>query len=465
MRARLPVTATPFSLGVAVPHGLKGRAGLGKALRKIMVHSNHFKVASGYGTQVRVLLRMLTDLGYETGLSAFYGQQGFYDERELYPGGPVIPVYPAGQHPYGGDVVGMHARHYGADLVISLMDQWAMSHETLAGIPFAAWMPVDTVNARNRKCELGLHDANSLATWRETVPVAMAEHGRDVLENWQDEFNAANPPHLNRRTPVLYMPHAIDTGVFAPARHRDALREQMGIDGLFAVSLVAANRDKARKEFSKQMEAFAALHDDHPDSVLMIHAEESNPHGLELRRMAQRIGLRDGSYRFSSQYMLATGLIEEWRLAGTMTAADVSSQATAAEGFGLPIAESLACGTPVIGTGHPVIGQVIGPGGWLADAETRWATGHESWWAAPVQSSLTRLYSQAYHGSGRPGTRKPGGGWCCKAGQDQPKAARGYQAKKTAARQHVLDNFAVDVVRDKHLVPALAALGDHFGMD
>ena len=74
--------------------------------------------------------------------------------------------------------------------------------------------------------------------------------------------------------------------------------------------------------------------------VLMLHTEESNPHGLELRRMAERIGLVPGSYRFSAQYLLPNGMIENWRVAGTMSAADLGSQAAAAEGFGLPIAES-----------------------------------------------------------------------------------------------------------------------------
>ena len=36
--------------------------------------------------------------------------------------------------------------------------------------------------------------------------------------------------------------------------------------------------------------------------------------------------------------------------------------------------------------------------------------------------------------------------------------------KKNAARQHVIDNFGLDVVRDKHWVPVLAALGAHFGL-
>ena len=78
-------------------------------------------------------------------------------------------------------------------------------------------------------------------------------------------------------------------------------------------------------------------------------------------------------------------MIEDWRVAGTMSAADLGTQAAAAEGFGLPIAETLACGTPVAGTDHPVIRQVVGPGGWLADAQDLWATGHEAWWRMPDQ--------------------------------------------------------------------------------
>ena len=128
-----------------------------------------------------------------------------------------------------------------------------MPQDTLDGIPFAAWMPVDTVNEANPKCALGLHDANALAAYRETVPIAMSEHGHRVLTRWQEEFNKVNPPKLNRRTPVLYAPHMINTEVFKPHEHRDEMREAMGIDDKFAISLVAANRDKGgRKQFQTQ---------------------------------------------------------------------------------------------------------------------------------------------------------------------------------------------------------------------
>ena len=429
-----------------------------------MGHSNHFEVDSGYGVQIRQALLTWAGLGYDVALSAFHGQQGFYWEWELAPG-LKCPVYPAGQHPYGGDSVGMHARHWGADLVISLMDQWAMSHETLEGIPFACWMPVDTDNTENPKCALGFHDANNLATWRESVPIAMSEHGRDVLTRWHAEFNAVNPPKMNRHTPVLYVPHAIDTTVFAPVQRRDEIREGMGVDGKFAISLVAANRDKGdRKNFAGQIAAYRRLAARHPGAtILMLHTEEDNPHGNNIRRMCERIGLPAGSYRFSAQYLLATGLIEAWQLAGTMAAADLGSQATSAEGFGLPIAETLSCGTPVAVTDHPVERQVAGPGGWYAEAEDRWATGHEAWWRAPRQASLLKIYETAFQACRAAGTVD----CSCKScqGPADKRAARAYTTRQAAARQHVVDNFDVSLVRDQHWVPALKALGEHFGMD
>ena len=434
-------------------------------MRKVMGHSNDFDMGSGYGTQIREWLLMMIELGYDVALSAFSGGQGSYTEKEIAPG-VKIPVYPPGQHPYGGDSVGMHARHFGADLVVSLMDQWAMPHDTLDGIPFAAWMPIDTLNEANPKCALGMHDANTLATYRQTVPIAMSEHGYQVLTTWQEEFNKVNPPKLHRSTPVLYAPHMVDTGVFKPHEHRDEMREGMGIEELFAISLVAANHDKGgRKQFQTQMAAFRVLHKRHPGTVLMAHTEEDSPHGLNLRRMAERIGLPPGSYRFSAQYLLASGMIEAWRVAGTMSAADLGTQAAAAEGFGLPIAETLASGTPVAGTDHPVLRQVIGPGGWLADAEDLWATGHEAWWRMPKQDALLKIYETAYHGSGRPAVRRPDGKPCCQAGKEPGKAARSYETRRAAARQHVLDNFALDVVRDKHWVPVLGKIQEHFGFD
>lgn len=83
---------------------------------KVMWCSNAPWCRTGYGTQTEIWVPRLAELGHDMAIFAFHGLQGGMIDWQ------GIPVYPAGLQPYGGDVVGMHARHFGADLVITLMD-------------------------------------------------------------------------------------------------------------------------------------------------------------------------------------------------------------------------------------------------------------------------------------------------------------------------------------------------------
>ena len=369
------------------------------SIDKLLIHSNDPRVKSGYGTQCQLLLRILETLGWapdKVAVSAFHGIQGFVDEWQGH------KIFPGGQDPYGGDIVGMHARHFGADLVITLMDQWALAHETLAGLNWAAWMPVDGFR-------LSVYDHQRLAASK-AIPVAISKFGQAQLT--EAGFDA------------LYVPHAIDTDVYKPVDNRDEVRAELNITGLFAVILCSANRDKSRKAFPAQMEAFRVFHAKHPDSVLMIHADESHRLGLNLRSLAERIDMTPNSYRFSHQYLLASGQLEDWRMAGTYAACDLGTQAAMGEGFGLPCAEEMSCGTPVVVTDASAMTEVCGPGGWKVRGEKAWATGHESWWRMPYQAELARVYEKAYE------------------------RGAAYNAKKAKARQHIIDNYSIPVVTE-----------------
>ena len=55
-----------------------------------------------------------------------------------------FPVYPgSGEDPYARDVLPGHYRHFGADLLITLIDIWVLDPEQLAGMNVLHWMPVD----------------------------------------------------------------------------------------------------------------------------------------------------------------------------------------------------------------------------------------------------------------------------------------------------------------------------------
>jgi glycosyltransferase involved in cell wall biosynthesis len=382
---------------------------------RILWHSNAPWAATGYGTQTAQWVPRLAALGHEVAISAFYGLQG----------GPQrwhdFLVYPRGDVPYGSDVVGMHARHFRADLVLTLMDQWVLSHATLDGLNVACWMPVDAGPLPNHPglpgSKLSAFDKKVLDDGKRW-PIAMTRFGQRVL----DEAGY----------PALYVPHGIDTDVFRPPNDRKLLRESMGLADKFVIGIVAANMDKARKGWPEQFAAFAKFHVKHPDSMLLCHTADNFAGGLNLRSLAERMGIGD-AVNFSSQYLMMAGLIRPESLAPTYAAMDLLSACSLAEGFGLPIVEAMACGTPVVVTDGSAMSEVAGPKSWKVPGRPYWATGHESWWAAPDIDALARIYEKAYERGGV------------------------YQAKVKAAREHAM-SYDADRVQAEYMEPALKEL-------
>jgi hypothetical protein len=148
-------------------------------------------------------------------------------------------VLPPGQDAYGNDIIAVHARAVGADLIITLMDVWVLNGSLLAGLNVACWIPVDCapLSAMDRK----FLDASGAR------PVAMSRHGERQLAA------AGYQP--------VYVPHSVDTAVLTPPAGRDTLREQCGLPGRYVIGINAANQDQGgnRKAFYEQMAAFAAV--------------------------------------------------------------------------------------------------------------------------------------------------------------------------------------------------------------
>src|SRR5215472_7704275 len=153
---------------------------------KILIHTNHPDVGSGYGSQARDLIPRLGNAGHDVAISAFYGCQS---RMSTWRG---FPVYPSGDLQYGSDVVGMHAIHFGADLILTLMDQWALEQATMTAKKVACWMPVDA-------WPLSRHDLNKLPG---RIPVTFSRFGQQQL--------------LEAGLKPLYVPHGIDTEFWRP---------------------------------------------------------------------------------------------------------------------------------------------------------------------------------------------------------------------------------------------------------
>jgi len=365
--------------------------------------SNAPWAASGYGTQTALFASRFRDLGHEVVIYANFGLTG---AGSVWNG---IPVLPAAFDGTGCDILGAHVQSTRPDLVVILADAWPLNPQVLAGLPCpaAVWMPVDSD-------VLGAADERMLRA-SGAVPVAMSRHGERQLKA------AGFSP--------LYVPHGVDVQTFRPPADRDALREQWGVAGRFVVGINGANKDGIRKGYAEQFLAFSRFRARHPEALLLVHALPQMPGcQLDLEALARKTGIAD-AVLFSDRYKYVTGLLSPRDLADWYGVLDVLSACSYAEGFGIPIIEAQACGTPVVTTGASAMTELRGPG-WLVAGEPYWNPVHEAWWTRPSVKAIERAYEKAFRAAGQ---------------------------KRQAAREFAM-GYDADLVLVDHWKPSLDAL-------
>jgi glycosyltransferase involved in cell wall biosynthesis len=348
---------------------------------RILFDSNSPWAATGYGTQTKLFpARMKSMLGHEMAIMAFYGLEGAIINWN------GIPIYPRWAHPYGLDIVTSHAQHFKADILITLLDAWVFDSNAFkqANIKWCPWFMVD--------CE-----PLQLAVYRQIkesfMPIVCSRHA-------EMECNKAD-------LKTVYVPLGIDTKVFKPV-DKTAAREATRLPkDKFIVGMVAANKDPFdRKGFHSQIEAFKSLHMQYPDTFLYMHTAQSQQAGqgfaaLNLREFASYHGLREGEdYAFCDQYGYVLGYAEE-HMTNIYSSFDVLLNASKGEGFGIPIVEAQACGTPVIVGDWTAMTELLFAG-WKvekSEAERLW-NGQGAYMFTPRVDAIADRLIQAYKAAG-----------------------------------------------------------------
>ncbi len=383
-----------------------------------MLSTNALHVHSGYGIQSRLLAHRLRAAGHEVAVAAFYGLRGAILDIDGF------RHYPAGRLEYNADVIEDHCAHYGADVLITIcdlihQDPAATARLRARGMQVLHWIPVD--------CEpLSILDDANLRAGGGT-PVAMSRFGERVLRE------AGHDP--------LYIPHCVDTSVFAPAddAERAARRADTGLAGKFVVAMNAMNKDSVRKGFFEAYEGFAAFARRCPDSVLLLHSEmasSSFDHGeaVALAGIGSRVMMMGGQHGEQPDYVIKTGGFTSADMAAWYGRADVYLCTSWGEAFCVPLVEAQACGVPVIGTNCSAVTEHA-RGGWLVDSEPKYNPVHKRRWRAPVIRAVTAALLRAH------------AAWSGPAYGRRRQQARAYAA-----------GYDADAVFAQHWVPALAML-------
>lgn len=295
-------------------------------------------------------------------------------------------------------------------LDLLLRSKYDPQHILLRYRPILSYVPIDAHN----------HPAAwAQALHKTTKVVAMSEHG-------QREMTVGE-----QVPPLVY--HGVDTDVFHPASLASPLmlsngtkvtskREAKEAFGWSKDDFVVLRVDKnsGRKDYPATWKALVPFMRKHPNVRAHLHCQGAGlEHGYDLESLFSR---DPGTHkRFSLANNLDTYVgwpVED--LVGLYNAADVFISTSRGEGFGLTIAESLACGTPVIAQNVSAIPEVVGPGGILIDPEREVTvpSGKDQW--LPDIAAFTEALERLYQSSG---ARK-------KLGE--------------AGRRHVVDTFSWD---------------------
>lgn len=280
-------------------------------------------------------------------------------------------VYPSYREKVGNDILAAHAKHFDADLVITLYDLWPYGPELAAGLnrPWAAWFPQDSYPP----CVTVVERAKQT-----DYPIAMSKFGVESMREQGVDCH--------------YIPHGVSVDVYKPLDKTGCRKELSLPDDKFIVLMVAANQSfPSRKGLPEALAAFKVFHEAHPDSLMYLHTTKKPRgqmwDGIELDLLVKHLGLED-CVTFANEYGLVLGL-PDTEMAKLYNSADVLLSPSMGEGFGIPIIEAQAAGIPVITTNFSSMPELTFNGVTVSPVQKSW-TALNTWQAVPSIEGITQ---------------------------------------------------------------------------
>lgn len=128
------------------------------------------------------------------------------------------------------------------------------------------------------------------------------------------------------------------------------------------------DKNSGRKDFASTWKALTPVMKRHTDIQVHFHTVARADSGIDIKAMLSREPDIQKRFFTPSLHNSYEGWPQEDMLA-LINAADLFVTTSRGEGFGLTIAEALACGVPVIAQNVSAIPEVVGPGGILLEPE------------------------------------------------------------------------------------------------
>ncbi|MFB6076249.1 MAG: glycosyltransferase family 4 protein [Candidatus Aenigmatarchaeota archaeon] len=310
---------------------------------RIIVNSSTPWGFSGYSQVNKNLIPLLNDTTHHEFI--YYTRSGRYSSVPgTYEG---VPVY---SPPDTGGTPEMHLpalmQNLDADFVLHIMDAWILDNVIQRlNFPQISYAPIDCSPLSPRWYQV-------LQNIYTVIPYN--EFGLRQIKN---------AGLTNYRDPIY---HGVDTSTFKP-RSSNVL--PFDVDDPFIVGMVKANVG-TRANYDHTLEAIKWFLDDNPDARddfrLYLHTSKQGRNGYNIEALLSVFGLTDIA-KFPNQTQYAFGTLSSQNLSEIYSSMDVLLNTTRAEGFGLPILESLSCGTPAIITNGSCMKDVFDEGTFKVD--------------------------------------------------------------------------------------------------
>lgn len=355
---------------------------------------------TGFGTVTQDLGKALLAKGHDV---RFVSQNEIGELPEPFASRTFIVNDPQGWHQLrrGGGVLGLldgklWTDGWHAEAAIVLGDYYAVREVALATpeireafgrIPSFHYVPIEGVGLPPAWADL----------WEVVTPVAMSKFGADQIHHITGEL-----PH------VIY--HGVDTEQFRPVTPKRplrltgedndgnpierVLRSKADCKKMFGGSpdqkwMLRTDRHMPRKRYPSLFRALAPVLGARGDAFLVVHCRSEDQGGNlndTLSKYPPAIRQRIVNTGFHDQVGGASRDV----LTALYNAADLYVSVSA-EGFGLTIAEALACGTPALGMDYSAVPEVIGPGGMVAPVGGLIDNEYDHFWAGVDEKAFGKL--------------------------------------------------------------------------
>jgi glycosyltransferase involved in cell wall biosynthesis len=174
------------------------------------------------------------------------------------------------------------------------------------------------------------------------------------------------------------------------------MRETLRVPEDAHLTIITAMNKGKRKSFPEMLHAWTIFAIGHEDAYLYLHTDKwGHMDGINLIPLLKSLNAPEDRIRWVNSVQMRAGVPAE-TVARLMRSADVLLLASRSEGFGLPVIEAQAVGTPVIVSNHTAQPELVRDYGRIVNGQLHYEDSQEAWAIIPNVGEIYQALCENY---------------------------------------------------------------------